>query len=116
MAIEQHGRVRVERSAKRLRGYLGGELVFDTTTPLLVWEIPYYPTYYVPESDVIAELAGLVCELTGSAGDVVYVPRPEDDPTVRRPDITLARAELGGERRVAPPGGRRRPRSRGPAP
>ena len=56
MTIEQHGRVRVERSAKRLRGYLGDELVFDTTAPLLVWERPYYPTYYVPAVDVVAEL------------------------------------------------------------
>ena len=47
------------------------------------------------------ELAELVCELTGSASDVVHIPRPEDDPTVRRPDITMARAELGWEPRVA---------------
>jgi uncharacterized protein (DUF427 family) len=31
---------------------LGGELVADTTEPLLVWEVPYYPTYYFPESDL----------------------------------------------------------------
>jgi uncharacterized protein (DUF427 family) len=56
MATDQRGRVRIERSAKRLRGYLGDELVFDTTAPLLVWERPYYPTYYVPAVDVVAEL------------------------------------------------------------
>ena len=32
---------------------------------------------------------------------VVHVPRPEDDPTVRQPDITLAREALGWEPRVA---------------
>ena len=53
---ETHGRVRVERGAKRIRAYLGGELVADTTQPLLVWEKPYYPTYYFPAADVRTEL------------------------------------------------------------
>ena len=48
--------VRVERSMKRVRGYLGGELVFDTTRPLLVWEVPYYPAYYIPADDVVVDL------------------------------------------------------------
>src|SRR5262245_22005262 len=50
------GRVRVERGAKRIRAYLGGELVADTTEPLLVWERPSYPAYYIQGSDVGAEL------------------------------------------------------------
>jgi uncharacterized protein (DUF427 family) len=50
------GSVRVERGAKRIRAYLGGELVADTTRPLLVWEVPYYPTYYFPAEDVRGEL------------------------------------------------------------
>lgn len=48
--------VRIERSAKRVRTYLGGHLVADTTSPTLVWERPYYPTYYLPVADVRAEL------------------------------------------------------------
>ena len=48
--------VRVERSYKRLRTYLGGELVVDTTAPLLVWENAGYPSYYVPQADVAMEL------------------------------------------------------------
>jgi uncharacterized protein (DUF427 family) len=51
-ANEARGRVRIERGAKRIRAYLGGELVADTIRPLLVWEVPYYPTYYFPASDV----------------------------------------------------------------
>jgi uncharacterized protein (DUF427 family) len=31
---------------------LGGEIIADTADALLVWEIPYYPTYYFPESDI----------------------------------------------------------------
>jgi uncharacterized protein (DUF427 family) len=56
---EQSGRrkrVRVERGAKRVRAYLGGAVVVDSIAPLLVWEIPYYPTYYFREDDVQAEL------------------------------------------------------------
>jgi hypothetical protein len=37
------GRVRVEQGAKRVRAYLGGQVVADTTQPRLVWEVPYYP-------------------------------------------------------------------------
>jgi uncharacterized protein (DUF427 family) len=48
--------VRVEQGAKRVRAYLGGELVADTTRPLLVWEKPYYPAYYFPAADVRTEL------------------------------------------------------------
>lgn len=53
---ERRGRVRVERSPKRVRALLGGELVFDTARAALVWEVPYYPTYYIPRQDVHAEL------------------------------------------------------------
>jgi len=48
--------VRVERSAKRVRAYLAGELVVDTTSPWLVWERPYFPTYYLSVADLRAEL------------------------------------------------------------
>lgn len=50
------GRVRVEPSHKRVRAYLGQELVADTAHPLLVWEVPYYPSYYIPSEDIRAEL------------------------------------------------------------
>lgn len=45
-------RGRVEPSPRRVRGFCGGELVFDTTAARYVWEIPYYPHYYVPLTDV----------------------------------------------------------------
>jgi uncharacterized protein (DUF427 family) len=56
MADDQRGRVRVETTAKRVRALLGGVVVADSTEPLLVWERPYYPTYYLPESDVRTDL------------------------------------------------------------
>src|SRR6201993_1234406 len=48
-------RGRVEPAPRRVRGYLGHELVFDTTAARYVWEIPYYPAYYVPLADVREE-------------------------------------------------------------
>jgi uncharacterized protein (DUF427 family) len=50
------GRVRTEPGQKRVRAYLGGRLVADSLRPLLVWEFPYYPVYYLPVEDVRAEL------------------------------------------------------------
>lgn len=50
------GRVRIEDGGKRVRVFLGGECVADTLSPRLVWEKPYYPVYYFPESDVRMEL------------------------------------------------------------
>ena len=54
--MENRRRVRTEPGSKRIRVYLEGELVAETTSPLLVWEKPYYPVYYFPVSDVHAEL------------------------------------------------------------
>ncbi|MFD4356027.1 DUF427 domain-containing protein [Nocardia sp. NPDC058518] len=56
MTEDRRGRVKVETGQKRVRVYLRGKLVADTVRPLLVWEIPYYPTYYVPLTDVHADL------------------------------------------------------------
>jgi len=42
----------------------------------------------------VLKLAELVVALTGSSSQVVFVPRPEDDPTVRQPDVSLASREL----------------------
>ncbi len=68
------GRVRVERGLKRVRAFLGGELVADTAAPLLVWEKPYYPTYYFPLRDVRSELLD-------PDGDVVRSPSRGDGAT-----------------------------------
>lgn len=52
-------------------------------------------------------LATWIRDLTGSASEITFVPRPQDDPEVRRPDLTLARSRLGWEPRVAPEDGLR---------
>ena len=50
-----------------------------------------------PDEITMDDLARLIRDLTGSASGIVYVARPTDDPTVRRPDIALAKEVLGWE-------------------
>ncbi|WP_248962640.1 UDP-glucuronic acid decarboxylase family protein [Sphaerisporangium perillae] len=53
-----------------------------------------------PHEVSMLALAEWIKELTGSSSEIAFIPRPQDDPTVRRPDITLARTRLGWEPRV----------------
>ena len=50
-----------------------------------------------PEEYTILQLAEAVRDATGSPSEIVYEALPQDDPTVRQPDITRARAILGWE-------------------
>jgi dTDP-glucose 4,6-dehydratase len=50
-----------------------------------------------PHEISMLELAGWVRELCASSSPITLVPRPQDDPSVRRPDTTLARSVLGWE-------------------
>jgi uncharacterized protein (DUF427 family) len=56
LPMADEGIVKVQSGEKRIRVMLGGEVVADTSKPLLVWEVPYYPTYYFPEGDVRTDL------------------------------------------------------------
>ncbi|MGY1679569.1 UDP-glucuronic acid decarboxylase family protein [Geodermatophilus sp. SYSU D01176] len=53
-----------------------------------------------PQELSILRLAEVIRKLCGAGVEIVPLPRPEDDPTVRRPDITLARTRLGWEPRI----------------
>jgi UDP-glucuronate decarboxylase len=53
-----------------------------------------------PDEFTMMELARLAIEMSGSSSEIVYKPLPPDDPTRRRPDITLARQRLGWEPKV----------------
>jgi len=50
-----------------------------------------------PGEFTILELAEQVLRLTGSTSKLVFMPLPEDDPTQRQPDISLAKKELNWE-------------------
>ncbi len=54
-----------------------------------------------PEEYTVKEIAEKIREITGTSSKLVYCPLPKDDPTQRRPDIRLAREELGWEPRVS---------------
>jgi dTDP-glucose 4,6-dehydratase len=58
-----------------------------------------------PAEMTIEQIAKVIIEMTDSRSKIVYRPLPEDDPKVRKPDITRARTLLGWEPRVDLPEG-----------
>lgn len=92
------GRVRLETAAKRVRAYFDGDVIADSTRPHLVWEVPYYPTYYFPVEDLAADL---------------LVPTGESE---RSPSRGVAEIyDVKGSRRTAEGAARRYPDSPMPA-
>jgi dTDP-glucose 4,6-dehydratase len=53
-----------------------------------------------PDEYTVRELAEMVRELTRTSAPLVERPLPEDDPKIRKPDITRARTMLGWEPKV----------------
>ncbi|MCM1532184.1 MAG: SDR family oxidoreductase [Bacteroides sp.] len=53
-----------------------------------------------PGEFTIKQLAETVIRMTGSRSKIVYQPLPADDPSQRKPDITLAKAQLGWEPKI----------------
>ena len=50
-----------------------------------------------PDEFSMLELAKTVIDLTGSRSRLVYQSLPQDDPRVRKPDTSLAKATIGWE-------------------
>jgi UDP-glucuronate decarboxylase len=53
-----------------------------------------------PTEFTVKELAELVLEITKSKSQLIHNPLPQDDPTRRRPDITLAKKHLNWEPKI----------------
>jgi dTDP-glucose 4,6-dehydratase len=53
-----------------------------------------------PHEITVIELAEWIRELAESRSSIEFMPRPQDDPTVRQPDIILAQTSLGWSPRV----------------
>ena len=81
--------IRIEPCHKRVRAYLAGELVVDTLHPVLVWEGPHYPVYYLPAADVLAELIP-----AGADRALAQPGRGERSSTSRWPPATAPGAAL----------------------
>ncbi|SHN09842.1 DUF427 domain-containing protein [Actinacidiphila paucisporea] len=81
--------VRVEPSARRVRVFLGGQIVAESTRALMVWESPHYPVYYFPPADVREDLLS-------SDGTTRHSPRRGDGRkhTVRVGDIEAPGAAM----------------------
>ena len=54
-----------------------------------------------PDEITIRDFAEEIIKLTGTKQKVVYKELPKDDPTQRRPDISLAREKLGWEPKIS---------------
>ena len=54
-----------------------------------------------PGEFTIRELAEKVIAMTDSNSEIVFEALPQDDPTQRQPDISLAKSELGWKPKVA---------------
>ena len=54
-----------------------------------------------PTEFTVRQLAEMVVELTGTKSTIISEPLPQDDPKVRKPDITRARTMLGWEPKVS---------------
>ena len=53
-----------------------------------------------PAEFTMIELAQMITKLTNSSSQIEHLPLPQDDPTQRQPDITLARNTLGWEPKI----------------
>ena len=64
------GPVKLEDSPRRIRALLYGKFIFDSTNTKLVWEHPYYPSYYLPRDAL--QNAELAHEAVSKPGYTVF--------------------------------------------
>lgn len=50
-----------------------------------------------PSERTVLNLVEMILKMTGSSSKTVFLPLPSDDPVKRKPDITIAKTELGWE-------------------
>jgi uncharacterized protein (DUF427 family) len=96
--------LRYEPTPKRLRAYLGDQLVADTRSGRLVWEPGrVVPTYAVPESDVVARLDSVGAAFRTDDPDLAgylildfnaFEWREEDEPIVAHPHDPFKRIDI----------------------
>jgi dTDP-glucose 4,6-dehydratase len=72
----------------------------DGIVALLRSDLPGPVNIGNPHELSVLELAELICTITESASPIEFVPLPQDDPLVRRPDISVATRDLGWAPRI----------------
>jgi dTDP-glucose 4,6-dehydratase len=87
-------------NGKQTRSFCYVEDLVDGITKLLFSKITGPVNIGNPREFTIREFADLVVKTSGGKAKLVYEPLPKDDPKQRKPDITLARKELGWEPKV----------------
>jgi UDP-glucuronate decarboxylase len=55
-----------------------------------------------PGEFTMLQLAEEILDITGSKSKIIYLPLPQDDPTQRKPDISMAKEKLNGWQPVVP--------------
>jgi dTDP-glucose 4,6-dehydratase len=75
--------------------------LIDGIVRLLESDLPGPINVGNPAELSVMRLAEIVRDVVGSPSAITFISRPVDDPSVRQPDITLAKSQLGWEPKVS---------------
>jgi dTDP-glucose 4,6-dehydratase len=75
--------------------------LIDGIIRLLESDLPGPVNIGNPEELSVLSLAEIVRDIVGSASPITFISRPVDDPSVRQPDISLAKAQLGWQPKIS---------------
>ena len=87
-------------NGKQTRSFCYVDDLVDGITKLLFSKLQGPVNIGNPREFTILQFAHLVRKFYNSRAKIVFMPLPKDDPRQRRPDITLARKQLGWEPKV----------------
>ena len=88
-------------NGKQTRSFCYVDDLVDGITKLLFSKIAGPVNIGNPREFTILEFANLIRKKYNPKAKLLYKPLPQDDPKQRKPDISLARRELGWEPKVS---------------